>query len=159
MVWSPEVRRIAGKGDATGSLVVGHPLIDDFLAFASTRARPNTVRAYAVDLKAFFTIVGKDPLEVRPADVFEFIKTQQHARPGVENVVRISDGGSGLSAATVKRRLAAVSSFYGYLITRGDAGIDINPVPRGLPTRRARRNGKGQPLIRGVRQLPRDPRS
>jgi site-specific recombinase XerD len=155
VVWSPEVRRLAREGDATDIFVVGHPLVDDFLAFASTRARPNTVRAYAFDLKAFFTTVGKDPREVLPADVFEFIKTQQHARPGAENVVRISDGGSGLSAATVKRRLAAVSSFYGYLITRGDVGIDINPVPRGLPTRRSRRNGKGQPLIRGVRQLPR----
>ena len=155
MVWSPEVRRLADEAGAIDTFVVGHPLIDDFLAFASTRARPNTVRAYAFDLKAFFTTINKDPRQVRPADVFEFIKSQQHARPGAQNVVRISDGGSGLSAATVKRRLAAVSSFYGYLLTRGDAGIAINPVPRGLPTRRARRNGKGQPLIRGVRQLPR----
>ena len=91
MVWSPEVRRISGKG-ATGTFVVGHPLIDDFLVFTSTRARPNTVRAYAFDLKAFFTTIHKDPRKVRPADVFEFIKTQQRARPGAENVVRISDG-------------------------------------------------------------------
>ena len=40
---------------------------------------------------------------------------------------------SGLSAATIRRRLAAVSGFYGYLITRGDVGVEINPVPRGLP--------------------------
>jgi hypothetical protein len=75
-VWSPEVRRLVREGDATEIFVVGHLLIDDFLAFASTRARPNTLRAYAFDLKAFFTTIGKDPLEVRPADVFEFIKSQ-----------------------------------------------------------------------------------
>ncbi len=49
--------------------VVGHPLVDQFLEFASGRARPNTVRAYAHDLKTFFTVVAKDPVEVRPADV------------------------------------------------------------------------------------------
>ena len=70
-------------------------------------------------------------------------------------MARISDGGSGLSAATVRRRLAAVSAFYGYLIARGDAGVDTNPVPRGLPTRRRRRDGRGLPLVRGVRRLPR----
>ena len=69
--------------------------------------------------------------------------------------MRISDGGSGLSNATIRRRLAAVSAFYGYLITRGDVGVETNPVPRGLPTRRHRREGRGQPLVRSVRRLPR----
>jgi hypothetical protein len=32
-----------------------------------------------------------------------------------------------------------VSAFYGYLIVRGDTGVETNPVPRGLPTRRRRR--------------------
>ena len=45
--------------------VVGHRLVDEFLEFASGRARPNTVRAYAHDLKTFFMIVAKDPVEVR----------------------------------------------------------------------------------------------
>jgi site-specific recombinase XerD len=71
-------------------------------------------------------------------------------------VVRISDGLSGLSAATIKRRLAAVSCLYGYLITRDDAGISANPVPHGIATRQTRgRSGKGLPLVRGVRRLPR----
>jgi integrase/recombinase XerD len=113
------------------------------------------VRAYAHDLKAFFSVVAKEPNEVRVADVLGFVSAQRHARVGAENVVRISDGGSGLSAATVRRRLAAVSAFYGYLITRGDVGVDVNPVPRGLPTRRRRRDGRGQPLVRAVRRLPR----
>ncbi len=63
---------------------------------------------------------------------------------------------SGLSAATIKRRLAAVSSFYGYLITRDDVDVTVNPVPRGIATRQSRsRSGRGLPLVRGVRRLPR----
>jgi len=154
MVWLPEVRRVAGEGDVGDVFVVGHRLVDDFLQFAGGRARPNTVRAYAHDLKTFFGVVAMDPVEVRAHDVFGFIAAQQAARVGAENVARISDGGSGLSAATVRRRLAAVSAFYGYLIARGDVGVDTNPVPRGLPTRR-RRDGRGLPLVRGVRRLPR----
>jgi hypothetical protein len=121
-----------------GSLRVGRP--------------PNTVRAYAHDLKTFFIVVGKDPVEVRAKDVFGFVTVQQRPRVGAENVARISDGGAGLSAATVRRRLAAVSAFYGYLVARGDAGVDANPVPRGLPTRRRRRDGCGLPLVRAVRR-------
>jgi integrase/recombinase XerD len=155
VVWSPQVRRVTRDGDGGDVYVVGHRLVDEFLSFAASRARPNTVRAYAHDLKAFFTVVGKDPAEVRAADVFGFVSAQQHARAGAANVVRICDGGSGLSAATVRRRLAAVSAFYGYLIIRGDVGIETNPVPRGLPTRRQRRDGRGRPLVRSVRRLPR----
>jgi integrase/recombinase XerD len=153
MVWFPEVRRVSDEGGEV--YVVGDRLVDEFLRFAAGRARPNTVRAYAHDLKTFFTVVGKDPVEVRPKDVFGFVAVQQRARAGVENVARISDGGSELSAATVRRRLAAVSAFYGYLVARGDAGVETNPVPRGLPTRRRRRDGRGLPLVRAVRRLPR----
>jgi integrase/recombinase XerD len=155
MVWLPQVRRVAGEGEVRDVYVVGHPLVDDFLQFAGGRARPNTVRAYAHDLKTFFSVVTKDPVDVRAQDVFGFITAQQSARVGAENVARITDGGSGLSVATVRRRLAAVSAFYGYLIARGDVGVDTNPVPRGLPTRRRRRDGRGLPLVRGVRRLPR----
>lgn len=155
MVWFPQVRRVATGGVGGEVYVVGHPLVDEFLLFAGSRARPNTVRAYAHDLKTFFSIVAMDPVEVRAKDVLGFVTAQQQARVGAENVTRISDGGSGLSAATVRRRLAAVSAFYGYLIVRGDVGVETNPVPRGLPTRRRRGGGRGLPLVRGVRRLPR----
>jgi len=63
------------------------------------RARSNTMRAHAHDLKTCFAVVGKDHLEVRAKDVFGFTSAQQRARPGAENVARITDGGSGLSGA------------------------------------------------------------
>ena len=121
MVWSPEVRRVVGDGGEGGVFVVGHRLVDDFLRFAGGRARPNTVRAYAHDLKTFFAIAGKDPLEVQAEDVVGSSPPAERSA-GAENVARISDGGSGLSAATIRRRLAVVSAFDGYLIAGGDVG-------------------------------------
>ena len=154
MGWSPLLESTVG-GDGRRSYRLGHELVDEFLEFASGRCRPNTVRAYAHDLKAFFTVVGENPCDVTSRDVLAFVVAQQQPRPGAENLVRISDGGAGLSASTIKRRLAAVSSLFGYLVVRGDAGVDANPVPRGMPTRRSRhRDQRGVPLVRGVRRLP-----
>ena len=155
MVWCPSFQSRL-RADGVREYRVGHELVDEFLEFASGRARPATVRAYAHDLSVFFGVIGKEPAEVTPKDVLRFVTVQRRPRKGAENVVRISDGESGLSASTIKRRLAAVSSLYGYLVIRGDAGVVTNPVPRGLPTRRNRhRDERGAPLVRGVRRLPR----
>jgi site-specific recombinase XerD len=154
VVWSPSFESHV-RPDGEREYGIGHELVDQFLEFVVGRARPNTVRCYAHDLSVFFTVVAKEPTEVAPKDVMAFVTAQRRPRPGAENVVRI-DGGSGLSAATIKRRLAAVSSFYGYLITRDDVSVAVNPVPRGIATRQSRsRSGRGLPLVRGVRRLPR----
>src|SRR5579884_4371908 len=102
MVWSPQVRRVAGRGGGD-RWVVGHRLVDEFLEFAASRARPNTVLAYARDLKAFFSVIAKEPVEVRPADVMAFVTAQRRPQPGAEKVVRIADGEAGLSSATIRR--------------------------------------------------------
>jgi integrase/recombinase XerD len=68
-------------------------------------------------------------------------------------VVRIEDGEAGLSARTIKRRLASVTGLFDYLIIRGV--IAKNPVPHGLSTRSPNRGGRGVPLIRTPRTLPR----
>jgi integrase len=144
------------RADGQREYRVGHELIDEFLEFASGRARPNTVRAYAHDLSVFFGVIRKEPADVTAKDVLCFVSAQRRPRTGAENLLRISDGESGLSTSTIKRRLAAVSSLYGYLVMRGDAGVTANPVPQGLPTRRNRHRGqRGAPLLRGVRRLPR----
>ena len=154
MKWSPVFECSVGP-DGQKTYRVGHELVDEFLEFVSARCRPNTVRAYAHDLWVFFTFVDKEPAEVTPKDVLAFITGQQRSRDGVDNVVRISDGVSGLSAATIKRRLAAVSSLFGYLVIRGDAGVTANPVPRGMPTRRSRhRDQRGLPLVTGCGACP-----
>ena len=155
MQWSPVFECSVGP-DGQKTYRIGHELVDEFVEFASVRCRPSTVRAYAHDLKVFFRLVEKEPTEVTPKDVLGFIAAQQRSRSGVDNVVRISDGMSGLSTSTIKRRLAAVSSFFSYVVLRGDTPMTANPVPRGMPTRRARhRDQRGVPLVRGVRRLPR----
>ncbi|MDP3968995.1 MAG: tyrosine-type recombinase/integrase [Nocardioides sp.] len=111
--------------------------------------------ATAYDLKVFFSIIDKEPVEVEVADVLAFIKAQREPRHGTK-VVRIEDGEAGLSARTIKRRLATIAGLYEYLIIRDDAGVTRNPVPRGLAVRRpGQRAVRGVPLIRAPRTLPR----
>ena len=133
---------------------LGQPDVDDYLRFVAARARPNTLLATAYDLKVFFTVVGKEPADVTTRDVLAFLKHQRSPRRG-PGVVRLEDGETGLSARTVKRRLTSVSGLFAYLIARGDAGITDSPVPRGLATRHSALRGRGVPLIRTPRTLPR----
>lgn len=138
-----------------GSVHLGHPLLDSFLEMVAGRARWNTVLATAFDLKVFFSSVDRDPVEVTSAEVLAFIARQRAPRRGV-TVVRMEDGERGLSARTIKRRLATLAGLYEYLIIRGDTGVTRNPVPRGLMVRRSgQRATRGVPLIRAPRTLPR----
>lgn len=139
-----------------GELIrLGHPLLDAYLDLVSARARPNTLLASAFDLKVFFSIIDKEPVDVVATDVLTFIKAQREPRRGAK-VVRIEDGESGLSARTIKRRLATIAGLYEYLIIRGDTAVSQNPVPRGLAMRRpGQRSVRGVPLIRAPRTLPR----
>jgi site-specific recombinase XerD len=142
------MRLLSSAGEPRFAL--GDPLVDSYLAFVAGRARANTLRAVAHDLKSFSGVVDKDPAEVVAADVFDFLAHQR----GDRTVVRISDGESGLSARTIARRLSSISGFYSYLVARGDTPVRSNPVPRGLSTRR--RGGRRQqvPLVRVPRTLP-----
>jgi site-specific recombinase XerD len=153
--WSPCLVRWVSDADLA-ALRLGHPLVDDYLAFAGARLRRNSWLAVAFDLKVFFSVVAKDPVAVSTADVFAFIKAQRAPRHG-PRVVRLEDGEAGLSARTIKRRLASVSGLYAYLLARGDTGVRSNPVPRGSATRRpSNQPGRwGTPLIRTPRTLPR----
>jgi integrase/recombinase XerD len=108
------VRSVSPSGEIRFAL--GDPLVDRYLAFVAGRARAETLRAAAFDLKTFFTIVSKSPVDVVAADVFEFLAHQR----GDRLVIRISDRGSGLAARTIARRLSSVSGFYAYLVARGD---------------------------------------
>ena len=154
MPWSPVLTR-AFEGSRLARITVGHPMVDDYLVFVGARLRLNSWVSVAYDLKVFFSIVGKEPAAVTPTDVFGFIKAQRAPRRGPK-VVRLEDGEAGLSARTIKRRLASVSGFYAYLVARGDAGVKSNPVPRGSATRRpGLAGGWRTPLIRTPRTLPR----
>ena len=47
--------------------------MDRYREFVASRCRPDTLRAVAFDLKAFFEVIKKDPVEVAAADVFDFL--------------------------------------------------------------------------------------
>ena len=147
------VIRLTRSRDAAGELVVrlGVGLLDEYLEFLAGRCRPNTVLAVAYDLKVFFTVVGKPPGGVRPVDVLAFMTAQ---RAGGAGRLQVADAGTGgVSPRTLRRRLSSVSGLYGFLLARGD--VSVNPVPRGLPTRRERqRPRQGVPLVRVPRTLP-----
>jgi len=155
MDWTPQVTR-SMQGGELRSLTLGHPMVDDYLAFVAARARRNTWLATAFDLKVFFSLVAKTPELVTTADVLAFIEAQRAPRRD-PRVVRLEDGEAGLSARTIRRRLSTLSGLFAYLAARGDADVTANPVPRGLATRRAslRPGGAGAPLIRTPRTVPR----
>src|ERR1700737_4382783 len=134
-------------GESGVEVRLGHDLLDDYLRFVASRCRPNSVLAAGFDLKVFFAFVGKEPAVVTMADVLEFITEQRAPRRG-GNVVRLDDGEAGLSARTIRRRLATLSGLFGYLIARGV--VKASPVPSGPlsrgPAGRGPRGGHA-PLI------------
>jgi integrase/recombinase XerD len=155
MTWTPRLARTL-EGRELRGLELGHPVVDEYLAFIGARARPNTWLAAAYDLLVFFSVISKEPAEVTTADVFTFLQMQRAPHRGPK-LVRLEDGEAGLAVRTIKRRLASVSGLFAYLVARGDVGVVANPVPRGLATRRAgsRPGMRGVPLLRTPRTLPR----
>jgi integrase/recombinase XerD len=86
-------------------------LVDRYLEFVAARCRPNTVAAARSDLGVFFSVIDMSPVAVSASDVLEFIAAQR--RPvGDGKFVRLADGESGLSARTIKRRVATVSGSF-----------------------------------------------
>ena len=153
MTFVPRMERVM-DGRELRSITLGHPLVDAYLEFVGARGAVNTWLAAAYDLKVFFEVVGKEPAEVGSTDVFAFVAEQR--MPRQENVVRIEDGEAGLSARTIARRLSSIAGLFEYLLVRGDAGVDRNPVPRGLAGRRAGQRGRGGVrMVRRPRTLPR----
>jgi integrase/recombinase XerD len=153
MTFVPRMERVM-DGRELRSITLGHPLLDAYLESVGGRGAVNTWLATGYDLKVFFAVVGKEPAEVSAVDVFAFLAEQR--APRRENVVRIEDGEAGLSARTIARRLSSAAGLFEYLIVRGDAGVERNPVPRGLAGRRAGQRGRGGVrLVRRPKTLPR----
>jgi len=139
------------------SLSLGVPEVDSYLDFIKHRCRLNTWMSYGYDLQVFLNAIRKPVVTVTPADIFAFIRQQREV--AVRNRRRVGpiSLSTGLSSRTIQRRLAAVSGFYAYLLTRGDTILQTNPVPRGLPVRSEfRGNGQGlTPLLKAPQILPR----
>jgi len=113
--------------------------IERYLAFLSDIEKsPNTVKAYAHDLKdwfGFLTVGGLDWREVRLEDVGEFIawlRLPPASRSG--HIAVLPSVTAHCSEATVNRKLSAVSAFYQHAARHG---VDLGELLTAWqPTRR-----------------------
>ena len=157
----------AGPGEPAVRLVDdgGEPVaeVDGFLRLLAVREySPNTIRAYAHDLQKLFAFLGEAGIaaaEFTPARAVEFLqwlrlvsssRRAQRLELGVA-----SGGGRVLSAKTCNRVMAAVSSFYEFLIaSEAYAGRD-NPIVKVADQAAARVPGRYRPpLDNASRQQP-----
>src|SRR6266852_1259844 len=98
--------------------------VDRFLAYLTDIGRsPNTVRAYAHDLKDYWVFIGFRGLDWREArleDVGEFIAWLQLPAAGRSGKVAVLPSAvPEVTAATVNRKLAAVGTFYAHQARNG----------------------------------------
>lgn len=135
-------------------LTLGIPHVDSFLEMVRTSFSYNTWINYAHDLKIFVNVIDKPVLEVTAADIFHFIRQQQRSpnkrRP--QKVISFEEGTRRLSKATIRRRLSTISSFYDYLVLKGE--LEANPVPWGQAIRQWTRPRKSRHFLRSPDSLP-----
>ncbi|MGI5182314.1 tyrosine-type recombinase/integrase [Dactylosporangium sp. CA-152071] len=141
------VEEHAGGWTLVGPAASGFGLVNEYLGYlVDRRYSPRTVRAYAFDLLAWCRWLMAEDVELAEVDTpvllryLAFCRTATYrGRPG-GNVYSIGDGRNvGYAAATVNRRLAAVSGLFEFTAMRDPAAV--NPVPRG-PQRRATARGE-----------------
>jgi integrase/recombinase XerD len=103
--------------------------VDRFLAYLTDIGRsPNTVKAYAHDLKDYWSFIGFRGLDWREArleDIGEFVAWLQLQLPPAGRsgeVAVLPSVTAEVTASTVNRKLAAVSAFYAHQARNG-AGV------------------------------------
>jgi integrase/recombinase XerD len=124
--------------------------VERYLAYLSAIERsPNTVRAYAFDLKDYFVFLeyqGLDWREVRLEDLGDYVAwlvLPPCGRAG--QVAVLPSAGPQVGAATVNRKLSALAAFYAHQVRRG---VDVGEL---LTTWRAGgRRGGWKPFLHHV---------
>ena len=123
--------------------------VDRFLAYLTDVGRsPNTVKAYAHDLKDFWGFLGFRGLDWREArleDIGEFMAWLRLPPPGREGAVAVLPSAVlQVGAATMNRKLAAVSAFYAH---QARNGADVGDL---LAAWRAGGRGGWKPFLHHV---------
>jgi site-specific recombinase XerD len=152
----PAVQLVDGNGE----------VVEDVAAFLRLltvrRFSPNTVRAYAHDLRKLMLFLDERGLTLQdftPARAVDFLATLRHM-PSNRRAQRLDlaatvDGGRLLSARTCNRILAAVSSFYEFLITCERYGGRANPIQKQADPAARRAVARWRPpLMNSSRQVP-----
>jgi integrase/recombinase XerD len=109
--------------------------VDRFLAYLTDIGRsPNTVKAYAHDMKdlwQFLGFRGLDWREARLEDIGEFVAWLQLPPAGrAGEVAVLPSAAAEVSVSTVNRKLAAVSAFYAHQARNGAGPGDLLAVWR-----------------------------
>lgn len=95
-------------------------LIESYLAhLVALKRSPNTVRAYATDLKLFFEYLSYRRVAWEMVGLEDAGRFLSWLRSPGEGVVLLSDAGARRSEATVNRHLASVFGFYDFQLRRG----------------------------------------
>ncbi|MFG1703770.1 tyrosine-type recombinase/integrase [Nonomuraea sp. M3C6] len=123
--------------------------IERYLAFLSdTDKSPNTVKAYAHDLKDYWDFLSQQELdwrEVRLEDIGEFISWLRLPPSGREGQVAVLPAVEPyVSATTINRKLAAVSAFYQHHARHGE---DVGEL---LTTWRVGDRGNWKPFLHHI---------
>ena len=145
------VRRVFLPARAIESFTVIGPdlrpvdLVDEYLAWLTDCERsPNTVEAYAYDLRAFWTFLTERELAWDRVGVMELGEFAAWARRPAANVVVLAEESARLSARTVNRMLSGVVGFYEFQARRGST------LAKDLVVKTRSGRGGYRPFLHGI---------
>jgi integrase/recombinase XerD len=120
-------------------------VVDEYLAWLTDCERsPNTVGAYAHDLRVFFTFLDEHGLRWDQVGVMELAEFAAWARRPARNVLVLADEASRLSPRTVNRMLTGVVGFYELQARHG------NTLAERLVVRARSGRGGYKPFLHGI---------
>lgn len=147
------VRRVLSPSTGeTSFTVIGKDLepiatVDEFLAWLTAIERsPNTVEAYARDLRAYFEFLSERGLDWSEVSVRELAEFAAWARRPAANVIVLADHAARRSAKSVNRMLTAIVAFYEFHARRG------NKLAEALVVRTRSGRGSYKPFLTGIAQ-------
>jgi len=144
------------------------PVVAGFLRQLRARGcSPNTLSAYAYDLLHFMTFLKEQQLtylDFSPRHAFRFLeylsllpsrKSAQRLSLVLSTTIDEGTAATRLSPATINRTIAAVSSFYEYLILEGSFSQPENPIHKANDPALARVDARHRPFMgHASRQRP-----
>jgi integrase len=151
------VQRIV-EGDVESWTLIGpdrRPVapVEAFLRWLTdTERSPNTVRAYANDLRQFWDFLALRGYEWSDLGLEELGDFTGWLRSPAENVIVLPGGQAARAPATVNRKLAAIASFYDFHHRQSSVPVAERLGP---PSHRSGR-GSFRPMLRGI--APQRPR-
>jgi len=144
------VQRVVGSSAVVSWTVIGCDLrrvvpVERYLAWLSNVERsPNTVRAYALDLKTYWEFLVTHGIEWDRVSLEQLGQFTAWVRQPADNVVLLGNARPARSSATVNRMLTAVFGFYEF---HARNGVE---VAKALVDRARSGRGSYKPFLHGI---------